>query len=141
MTKAAEKESYEMRSVRYTVKAKANRNRRLIALMRFQREPWDPSILANAQIGFFLLHVLMQIPAGTWAQKYGAKIVMQLSMLHCAVVSFITPFAIALGGPSAMTFFVSLQGLGQVVIKKKEESFSRKIQAFRKSSYYNSKVT
>lgn len=56
----------------------------------------------------------MQIPAGMWAQQYGAKIVMQLSMLYCASISLFTPVAIIFGGPITLIVFVSLQGLGQV---------------------------
>ncbi|XP_065207563.1 putative inorganic phosphate cotransporter isoform X2 [Planococcus citri] len=74
---------------------------------------WQSSTLFKAQIGFSMLHVIMQIPAGMWAQQYGAKVVMQLSMLYCASISFVTPFAIIFGGPITLIVFVSLQGLGQ----------------------------
>lgn len=73
--------------------------------------------MSKAQVGFFLFHVIMQIPAGMCAEQYGAKIVMQVSMLYCASISLFTPFAIIIGGPVYMIVLVSLQGLGQVIKK------------------------
>ena len=70
--------------------------------------------MTKAQVGFFLLHVIMQIPAGMKAEKYGGKIVMQLSMSFCSLVSFLTPLSILSRFKEIFILFVSLQGLGEV---------------------------
>jgi ACS family sodium-dependent inorganic phosphate cotransporter-like MFS transporter 5 len=74
---------------------------------------WDESIQQLIATSFFWGYLVLQIPGGRWAEQYGGKRLISLSILGSALCTLVAPFAAKAG----YMFFVAtrvVMGLTQV---------------------------
>jgi len=79
--------------------------------LRFDWSESDQGLLLGS---FFWGYLITQIPGGCLSQKYGGKTVFAAGMIISSFFTFITPWAVALGGKLLLIAARFFQGLGQV---------------------------
>lgn len=73
-------------------------SKHIICFFAMQEYDWNEQKQSLILSSFFWGYVLIQLPAGTWARKFGAKILLTVSMGVCSVLTLLTPVAANLGG-------------------------------------------
>uniref|UniRef100_A0A6B2EEN1 Putative inorganic phosphate cotransporter n=1 Tax=Phlebotomus kandelakii TaxID=1109342 RepID=A0A6B2EEN1_9DIPT len=79
----------------------------------FEEYDWNEQTQSLILSSFFWGYILIQLPAGTWARKFGAKILLTVSMGACAILTLLTPVAANLGGWVAVVGLRILLGVSQ----------------------------
>lgn len=62
---------------------------------------------------FFWGYIVTQVPGGYIAQRYGAKMLLMVGLVACAILTLLTPLALKLGGWQALCVVRVLEGLTQ----------------------------
>ncbi|RVE43974.1 hypothetical protein evm_011377 [Chilo suppressalis] len=87
--------------------------------LSFQAPPtfdWSHSIQAVILSSFFWGYVVLQIPAGTLARRFGGKILITISLTVNSLTSFFLPVAAKYGGWQLVCACRILQGLTQAFV-------------------------
>lgn len=77
-----------------------------------QQHNWNESIRGLVLSSFFWGYIVSQVPAGLLAEKYGAKIILLISLSICAVLTILTPTAAGWGWEYLCAARI-IQGLSQ----------------------------
>lgn len=78
-----------------------------------QTYDWEPSVQSLILSSFFWGYVLMQVPAGLIAQRFGAQKFLAISVFICGGVSLLIPTAAHWGGWIAVCICRVVMGLCQ----------------------------
>ncbi|EDW09107.2 putative inorganic phosphate cotransporter isoform X1 [Drosophila mojavensis] len=62
---------------------------------------------------FFWGYIVTQVPGGYIAQRYGAKMLLMVGLVACAILTLLTPLSLKLGGWQALCVVRVLEGLTQ----------------------------
>ncbi|XP_055676467.1 putative inorganic phosphate cotransporter [Lutzomyia longipalpis] len=79
----------------------------------FEEYNWNEQTQSLILSSFFWGYILVQLPAGTWARKFGAKILLSSSMGLCSLLTLLTPIAASSGGWVAVVVLRILLGVSQ----------------------------
>ncbi|KAK9502974.1 hypothetical protein O3M35_011645 [Rhynocoris fuscipes] len=74
---------------------------------------WDESTQGLILSAFFWGYVVMQLPGGLLAEKFGGKYTLEAGMLTSTICTLLTPFVARAGGAIGLTILRFVLGLGQ----------------------------
>ncbi|XP_058815568.1 putative inorganic phosphate cotransporter isoform X1 [Topomyia yanbarensis] len=74
---------------------------------------WDQELQGIILSSFYWGYVITHLPGGILAEKFGGKWTLSLGILSTAVFTLITPWAVNLGGSTALIVIRVLMGLGE----------------------------
>lgn len=79
----------------------------------FEEFAWNEQTQSTVLSSFFLGYVFTQVPAGKLAQRYGAKMLLAISMAICGLLNLLTPYGARFGDYKCVIALRVLQGLCQ----------------------------
>uniref|UniRef100_A0A8D8QEG2 Sialin n=1 Tax=Cacopsylla melanoneura TaxID=428564 RepID=A0A8D8QEG2_9HEMI len=97
---------------------------------------WDEATQGLILSSFYWGYVLMHIPGGIMAQRFGGKHTLGLGILWTAVFTLLSPIS-AYQGPHFFMFIRFLEGLGEVSLAPGVYSFFFSFFQIRYSTYYS----
>ncbi|XP_072931562.1 putative inorganic phosphate cotransporter [Epargyreus clarus] len=74
---------------------------------------WTEATQGLLLSAFYYGYVLTHIPGGMLAERYGGKWVLGLGLLSTAICTFITPWAVKMGGATALFILRVVEGFGE----------------------------
>uniref|UniRef100_A0A1L8DEJ4 Putative inorganic phosphate cotransporter n=2 Tax=Nyssomyia neivai TaxID=330878 RepID=A0A1L8DEJ4_9DIPT len=79
----------------------------------FEEYKWNEKTQSLILSSFFWGYVITQLPAGTWARKFGAKKLLSATMGLCSIMTLLTPLAAKVGGWGAVVTLRVILGISQ----------------------------
>lgn len=74
---------------------------------------WDQELQGVILSSFYWGYVITHLPGGILAEKFGGKWTLSLGILSTAFFTLITPWAVGIGGSTALIIIRVLMGLGE----------------------------
>ncbi|XP_011213150.1 putative inorganic phosphate cotransporter [Bactrocera dorsalis] len=81
----------------------------------FTEYHWSQQTKSHILSSFFCGYILVQIPAGGWARRFGGRLLLLLSVTLSSIFALITPLSVSLGGWQLLCMLRFCQGLCQGV--------------------------
>ncbi|XP_017477909.1 PREDICTED: putative inorganic phosphate cotransporter [Rhagoletis zephyria] len=81
----------------------------------FPEYAWSQKTKSHILSSFFCGYILVQIPAGGWARRFGGRLLLILSVMMSSIFALLTPLMVNLGGWASLCTLRFCQGLFQGV--------------------------
>ncbi|XP_053962823.1 putative inorganic phosphate cotransporter [Anastrepha ludens] len=82
----------------------------------FPEYDWSEQTKSHVLSSFFCGYILLQIPAGAWARRYGGRLLLLLSISLTSLLALLTPLSVSLGNWPLLCALRFGQGLLQGVM-------------------------